>query len=162
MRLVAAPIVYYTILNCSCIIAFTVFAFASLTDLVDGKVARKYNATSSFGAFLDVIVDYILVIISFLAFYKKQWYCIFVFIPITVSFINFLLSSGNNKPKYDPFGKYMGAVIMVMIGITLLFPYVIVREMLTYLLAALFIFNMISRTIYLESKNCIKDKGELT
>jgi CDP-diacylglycerol--glycerol-3-phosphate 3-phosphatidyltransferase/cardiolipin synthase len=41
--------------------AATVFAFASFTDWLDGYWARKFNQTSSFGAFLDPVADKLMV-----------------------------------------------------------------------------------------------------
>lgn len=152
LRLIAAPIFYYVFLNGSCVIAFSIFIFAVLTDIADGKIARRLNATSTFGAFLDVIIDFVLIIMIFLAFFKKQWYGIFVFIPIAISFINFIIGSRLKKPIYDPLGKYMGAFVMTMIGITLLIPYVVVRKTLIYFLAIFFVINIISRTKYLRKQ----------
>ena len=153
LRLIAAPIFYYEFLNNSCVIAFSIFIFAALTDIADGKIARSLNATSTFGAFLDVIIDFVLIITVFLAFFKQKWYCIFVFMPISISFINFIIGSRLRKPIYDPLGKYMGAFVMIIIGITLLFPYVIVRKILIYLLAIFFVVNIFSRTMYLKKIN---------
>lgn len=42
--------------------AAIVFALASLTDWLDGYWARKFNQTSSFGAFLDPVADKLMVI----------------------------------------------------------------------------------------------------
>lgn len=42
------------------IIAGVIFVIASLTDFIDGKVARKYNMVTDFGKMIDAISDKIL------------------------------------------------------------------------------------------------------
>lgn len=62
------------------IVSASLFLAISLTDMLDGMIARKYNAVSDFGKFLDPIADKLLVMGGMLAlviFYMERLHTTF-------------------------------------------------------------------------------------
>jgi cardiolipin synthase len=66
-RLVLAPPVVYAIVNGRWPAAAVLLAVAALTDGLDGMLARRWNASSRLGAYLDPIADKVLLSGAFLA-----------------------------------------------------------------------------------------------
>jgi len=52
-------------------LSLAIFMAASLTDYIDGQIARKYNQVSDFGKFLDPLADKLLVIAAMTMF--TEW-----------------------------------------------------------------------------------------
>ena len=59
---------YFEKIPCHFLLAFLVFTIASLTDLLDGKIARKQGLVTDFGKFMDPLADKLLVISALVAF----------------------------------------------------------------------------------------------
>jgi len=68
------------------------FGLASITDWLDGFLARKLNQTSEFGAFLDPVADKLLVV-AILVLLVSNYSSIWFLIPCTVIIMRELLVS---------------------------------------------------------------------
>lgn len=77
------------------IIIAAVFAVVSLTDMIDGKIARKYNMITDFGKFMDPLADKFLVISACLGIIVKFDYIrpVFVWAAAIVIFREFAVTS---------------------------------------------------------------------
>lgn len=71
LRVILIPVylvVWYLNLKYSALLALAVFVIASVTDFLDGYVARHYNQVTTFGKFMDPLADKILVITAMIWF----------------------------------------------------------------------------------------------
>lgn len=53
------------------VVTAIVFAITALTDMLDGKIARKYNLVTDFGKFMDAVADKIMIFGALLALVGK-------------------------------------------------------------------------------------------
>ncbi len=69
VRLLAAPFAAWLILAGRDSAALAVFAFAGLSDALDGAIARRWGFISRFGEWLDPVADKLLMLLCFIALY---------------------------------------------------------------------------------------------
>lgn len=72
-----------------------IFAITSLTDMIDGKIARKYNLITDFGKFMDPLADKFLVMAAMLGILVRFDYLrpVFVWAAAIVIFREFAVTS---------------------------------------------------------------------
>lgn len=100
-RIIATPFFMATMLiefKFHYLVALILFIGASLTDMIDGKMARKYHLVTDFGKFLDPLADKMLTTAAYLGFIfmfkDTSLYCIQVTaIVFIILFREFLVSS---------------------------------------------------------------------
>ena len=87
LRIALIPIFSVLFIKEHYIIAFVLMIIAAVTDLLDGKIARKYNMVSNLGKILDPIADklsqvaiVIILIFKFWSFEGILKYLLFLFI----------------------------------------------------------------------------------
>lgn len=124
LRVIMIPFFLFFLLTDYCggaskYIALGIFALASLTDMLDGKIARKYNLVTNFGKFMDPIADKLLVASALIAFVQMNllpaW---IVIILISREFIisGFRLVASDNGIVLaaSMWGKFKTAFQMIM------------------------------------------------
>lgn len=107
------------------VLAFLVFIVASFTDMLDGRIARKYNLITSFGKFADPLADKALVnTLLILLVYAHQASVIAVILMILrdlmVDGLRMLASQKGEVVSAGFFGKLKTVLQMVAIALLLL------------------------------------------
>ena len=75
-------------------VAFWSMFIASISDVLDGKIARHYKVVSKFGIFFDAIADKIMTIGVFITFIAKNIYPAYYVFPIQIILCREFLISG--------------------------------------------------------------------
>ena len=108
------------------IIAGVLFIIASLTDFVDGKIARKYNLITDFGKMIDAIADKVLVnsvliILASLGFISAIIPVVIIFRDTVVDSIKMIAGNKGHVVAAIKTGKYKTACMMTGITLTLFY-----------------------------------------
>jgi len=120
------------ILRC---LAFFIFVVASLTDVIDGYVARKYNMITNFGRLFDPLADKMLVTVAFVGFVEMKLFPAWIVILILcreflVTGLRTLGMSQGRIIHADRWGKHKTISQIITIIATLVF--VCAKQILDY------------------------------
>ena len=115
------------------VIALGIFALASFTDHLDGRIARKHNLITNFGKFLDPLADKILVISALICFVYLGWTNVWFLIVIVarefmVSAVRLIAADNGKVIAANVWGKVKTITQMVAILVILILQYI--RELM--------------------------------
>lgn len=147
-------------------IAAAIFIVASLTDLLDGKIARKYNLVTNFGKFMDPLADKLLVCSAMICLIQTgQLAAWIVVIIIAREFIisGFRLIASDNGVVIAAsyWGKFkttfqMLMVIVLILNIQMSF-FQILGMILTYIALILTVVSLIDYIV--KNKDVLKEQN---
>ena len=107
------------------IVALAIFIIASLTDLIDGKIARKYNLVTNFGKFMDPLADKLLVCSALIALVEMaripSWVVIIIISrEFIISGFRLVASDNGVVIAASYWGKFKTTFQMVMVCLMLI------------------------------------------
>lgn len=112
----------YSGLSWCMLIEFIIFAIASITDFLDGSIARKRNLITSFGKFADPLADKMLVFSAMVFLmldnptYMPAWtFIVMIIREFMVSGIRMVVASEGTVIAAAKLGKWKTATTMVAI-----------------------------------------------
>ena len=158
LRILLIPVfmvVLYWGFSGSTYVALAIFIIASLTDMLDGKIARKYHLVTDFGKFADPLADKMLVTAAMLWFVEigqmPAWALLIVIIrEFAVSGLRMVASDKGRVIAAGWSGKVKTASTMVCICLMLL----IARPALDLVCAAVILVT----TVYSGAEYFVKNK----
>lgn len=118
------------------LVAGCIFGIASVTDTLDGKIARRRNLVTDFGKFADPLADKILVLTALVCFLQVGLLGSFGAIPViivlfrefAVSGIRLVAASSGKVVAANIWGKIK--TVSQMVGISVIFAMQVVLEIL--------------------------------
>lgn len=147
-------------------IAAVIFIVASLTDMLDGKIARKYNLVTNFGKFMDPLADKLLVCSALICLVDlKQLPAWMVIVIISREFIisGFRLVASDNGVVIAAsyWGKFKTTFQMLMIIVLLLNfggVFVLIGQILTWIALILTVVSLVD---YIVKNKDVILKGDI-
>lgn len=148
VRVASAALFLYAFINDLKTWAICIFLFACFTDAFDGHLARRLGVSPSLGTYFDATADFLLILAAFSAFVMKGLYPFWTLLLIGAMFLQFILTSGLERPLYDPVGKYYGVFLFAAVGITLVFPESVVYNGVLVSIIGFTVVSVASRSVF--------------
>ena len=144
------------------LIAFIIFVIATITDKIDGTIARKYNLVTDFGKFLDPIADKLIVSSALICFTANgtipAWITIIIIgREFIISAFRLVCADTGKTVAATWWGKsktiaQMAAIIVLLTNIPQL---MIVGNILVYISLALTIISLVD--YFVKNINVLKE-----
>jgi CDP-diacylglycerol--glycerol-3-phosphate 3-phosphatidyltransferase len=167
LRIIMIPFVVVFLLarpigDVSDYVALVLFIAASLTDMADGKIARKYNLITNFGKFMDPLADKLLVCCSMICLVQlgriPAWIvCIIVAREFAISGFRLIAAEKGTVIAANYWGKFKTTFQMIMIILMILnVPALsILTTIIMWIATALTIISLV--TYIAQNKDVLKD-----
>jgi len=143
-------------------IAAIIFIVASLTDMLDGKIARKYNLVTNFGKFMDPLADKLLVSAAMICLVEMgrlpAWIVIIIISrEFIISGFRLIASDNGVVIAASYWGKFKTVFQMVMICLLIadIEAIAIVTTVVTWIALILTVVSLIDYLI--KNKDVMKD-----
>lgn len=147
------------------IIALVVFIVASLTDLIDGKIARKYNLVTNFGKFMDPLADKLLVCAALIALVEMgripSWVVIIIISrEFIISGFRLIASDNNVVIAASYWGKFKTTFQMIMVCLMIVklpgvFWMSVLTDVVMWIAVALTVISLVDYLV--KNKDVMKD-----
>ena len=126
-RLCLVPVFCYFLWNGNSVVAGIVFVIAALSDVLDGFLARRLNATSNFGKLADPFADKIMqisaIVLLFLISGLRPWIMITLFVKDFILMLGGLLFQVIYKITVSArwYGKVAALILNAILAVVILF-----------------------------------------
>ncbi len=145
-------------------VALVIFVAASLTDMADGKIARKYNYITNFGKFMDPLADKLLTCCAMICLVGlgrlESWIvCIIVAREFTISGFRLIAAERGKVIAANYWGKFKTTFQMIMVILMVadipIAAIQVLTQIVKWIALALTVISLI--TYFYQNKDVLKD-----
>ena len=142
-------------------VSLAIFIIASLTDFVDGYIARHYNQTSDFGKFLDPLADKLLTLAAMCMFCQwgtfPAWALMIILTrEFAVSGLRMVAGPKGKVIAAGKSGKFKTASSMIGLCVWMAFPgSVVLGTIVTWMIVLTTVYSGVE--YFIQNWNCLWD-----